>query len=257
MIRDARGDRSERDAVRAANDPRAVTAALDAWFERAGTPERVVSLAIERIFYMPGVGFQRRVYASSWDAVARARRPAPLRRASATTTTPARCIAKAERKVAKGKFVVPHLGAPAYHLPELDLVLWTFPNDPKLKVLARRRRPRGGTRGTLGGLPDPGANGSHWELGAIEPDLVRYIPRKRCVFRCAIEWRRGARRRRFAARSARDDAAAGVRQGLRRRGDRRASPRRSSSAMWRAAQADERWLRIPAALRYDAQLQTV
>ena len=39
------------------------------------------------------------------------------------------------------QFVVPHLGAPVYHLPEWSCVVWTFPNDPKLRTLPATQRP--------------------------------------------------------------------------------------------------------------------
>jgi hypothetical protein len=111
-------------------------------------------------------------------------------------------------------------------------------------------------RAALGGLAGPGGNGSHWQLGAIESTLVRYIPRKRCVFRCAIEWRQeraadGSPRAQPATKlqhvyaKVYDDVDIG------------AQAFAILKAMSAAAQADERWLRIPAALHYDAPLQTV
>ena len=235
-------------AVLAANDPRQMTAALDAWFERAGKPERVVSLAIDRIFYLPGLDFSaayRVVLGSEGE-----REEAILFGSIRYEDDAAQCIANAERQAATGKFVVPRLGAPAYHVPELDLVLWTFPNDPKLEVLGPALDPEA-VRATLAGLPVPGGNGSRWQLGAIETTLVRYIPRKRCVVRCAIEWRR--------------EPAAGSPRAIQQQvyakvyddvnfGARVFAVQRALSA---AAQADKRWLRIPEPLLHDAPLQTL
>jgi len=242
----------KRDAVLAANDARRMAVALDAWFERAGRVERVVSLAIERIFYLPGVDFSaayRAVFAHDGE-----REEAILFGSIRYENDAAQLLAKAERKDASGRFVVPRLGAPVYHLPELDLVLWTFPNDPKLKRLRAALDPAA-VRRTMLRLGGP--NGQHgWQLGAIEQTLVRYIPRKRCVFRCAVEWQQ----ERTADGSPRglpatmlqhvyakvyDDAAAGE------------EAYAALCALGHAAQTDARWLRIPAALHYDSDLQTV
>src|SRR5262245_40060493 len=70
------------------------------------------------------------------------------------------------------------------------MVMWTYPNDPKLRTLRASLDPAvvRAALARLGG-PDGGRNGG-WEVGAFDRTLVRYIPRKRVVFRYEVEWRR-------------------------------------------------------------------
>jgi hypothetical protein len=241
------------DAVQGANDAGRMTAALDAWFERAGRDERVATLAIERIFYLPGQDFSA-VYRVVL-ARGREREEALLFGSIRYEGDAAHWLAKAERKAAKGKYVVPRLGAAVYHLPELDLVLWTFPNDPKLKVLGAALDPAA-VRTTLAGFGGPDGGGAHWVLGAVEQTLVRYIPRKRCVFRCAIEWRQ----ERAADGSPRGFPATMLQHVYAKVYDDGAAGEAAFAvlqAMSAAAQADTRWLRVPAALHYDVERQTL
>lgn len=94
-------------------------------------------------------------------------------------------FAKAERKLAKGRFVRPQLGYGAYHLPEIGMVLWTYPNDPTLKTLTLLQDPLR-LRRTLARFESR----TGWEPGATRSELVHYIPGKRATFRYDVEWRR-------------------------------------------------------------------
>jgi hypothetical protein len=91
---------------------------------------------------------------------------------------------KVQRKLQKGRYVQPELGDAAYHLPEIGMVLWTFPNDPRLKTLPRLLRAE-----TLRAVFRAFPHRRNWELGAHGYDMARYIPSKRCVLRFHIEWR--------------------------------------------------------------------
>ena len=97
----------------------------------------------------------------------------------------ARRFAKAERKLAKGRFVRPALGEAAYHLHEIGMVVWTFPNDPTLKTLTVLRDPAR-LRPVLARFESRHG----WQPGALQSELLRYVPGKRAVFQHDVEWRR-------------------------------------------------------------------
>jgi hypothetical protein len=79
---------------------------------------------------------------------------------------------------------------------------------------------------------------------------VRYIPRKRCVFRYGVEWKRAADAATNGAPTAMlqhiwakvyDDAEAAE------------AAHQIVAALWRAALADSRWLRVPRPLVPDLE----
>jgi hypothetical protein len=237
-------------AARTAHDAERMRALLGSAIEPLGRGDVVEALTVERIFYLPGEDF---------TAAYRVQ----LRRGAERETQllfgnirygddAAHLAAKALRKAEKGKLATPRLGAAAYHLPELGMVLWTYPNDPRLKTLARSLDPQE-VRRVLGSVPGPNGAPNGWHLGAVSQELVRYIPRKRCVFRFEVEWRQergpdGAPRDWPASRLQRlfgkvyDDEAVG-RQAF-----------AVQDALWRAAATDGRWLRVPQPLGFDAEL---
>jgi hypothetical protein len=255
---DARGD-----VVRAASDPGQVGERLAAWFATAGRPETIASVAIDRVFYVPGAEFTA-VYSVT------------LRRGATQATQvlsgslryagdDAELMAKAARRVAKSKFVVPELGEAVYHFPEWSFVLWTFPNDPKLRTLPACQRPETvrAALACLGGPLPANGNGNGnghaiaepklcWQVGAYDQQLVRYIPRRRCVFRLDVEWRqeRGADGapqalpsavlQRVYAKVYEDEAAA-------------AAAHRTLDLLWQRAGNDGRWLRVPRPLYFDLE----
>lgn len=79
----------------------------------------------------------------------------------------------------RGKtWVQPRYGPALLHLPELSMLLWGFPNDPKLRGLERVAEPDQ-LLGIARRLP---------ALGALEPaactsEVVKYVPGKRLVMR--------------------------------------------------------------------------
>jgi len=241
-------------AVRIANDPARMQALLGGCLLRRGRGERLESLAIQRIFYLPGVDFSA-VYdvrlATDGEKATQI-----LFGSISYEGDAARQFAKAESKAAKGKLVAPGLGAPAYYLPEIDMVLWAYPNDPKLKALRRNVEPEA-VREALVHLGGPAAAvRDGWRLGAVNQALVRYIPRKRCVFRYEIEWRQ-ERGPDGAPRS----LPAVVLQHVFGKVYDSDEPGREAFAvlagLWRASQGDARWLRVPRPLHYDPGLRTL
>jgi hypothetical protein len=238
-------------AVRAANDPERMRTLLDAWFAAAGRAERVAALAVQRILWLPGSDFTA-VYGIELQRGSE-REAQLLFGDLCYDADAAALVAKAARKAERGKFVAPKLGAPAYHLPELGMALWTFPNDPKLKTLPRTLQGPvvRAALARLGG-PHAGANGD-WEVGAFDQKLVRYIPRKRCVFRFDIEWKRSRDNGDGAPLSKLQHVYGKVYDDP----DAAADAQRILEAMWRAAQADARWLRVPRPLSPDLEQHTV
>ena len=249
------------DAVRGASDPVRVRDRLGAWFASRGRPEVVESVEIDRVFYVPAAEFTA-VYAVTLRS-GNEQSVQVLSGSIRYSGDDGELMAKAERRVAKGKFVEPAIGAPAYHFPEWSCVLWTFPNDPKLGSLPAIQRPET-VRAALACLGGPGttngsANGNgaredpvRWQVGAYDQTLVRYIPRRRCVFRLEVEWRqeRGADGapqalpsavlQRVYAKVYDDEMEA--RQAL-----------RVQETLWRAAGGEGRGLRVPRPLHLDPE----
>ena len=233
-------------AVRAVLDPARIAAALDAWFAAQGRRERAVDVSVQRLFYVPGADCSL-VYSLTLEADGR--RDTQILSAILGLPDSAAVYAKAERKAAKDKFITPALGAAAYHLPDLDLVLWTFPNDPKLKTLPEQWRQLPGE--TLALRAATGASAG-LEMGPATRSLVRYIPRKRCVLRYEMEWRPLR-----DANGAPGTLPTAELQTVYAKTYDDVVPAREADAilegLWRAAQADSRFLRIPEPLPLDAE----
>jgi hypothetical protein len=240
---------ARREAVRAATDPERVRALLQAVLDRSGSADRVESLSVQRLFYLPGVDFTV-VYSATLRRGGQLE-PAMLFGNIRYEDDAAALVAKSERKVAKGKFLAPRFGQPAYHLADLGMVLWTWPNDPKLKTLpAQFDAAR--VRAVLARLGGPDGNNGRWQIGASDRTLVRYIPRKRAVFRYEVEWR--------AARGA-DGAPLGhpssvLQPVYAKLYDDLHAARQAyqiQETLWRGAQSDARSLRVPRPLHLDEE----
>ena len=94
--------------------------------------------------------------------------------------------------------VRPQFGPPAAHLPDIDTILWAFPNDSKLHALpvlldAERLR--------LELLPAivEAAAGTGWVITAATRDVVQYVPEESCVVRVHARLERDAGRRELTA----------------------------------------------------------
>ena len=148
----------------------------------AGRSQRIESLKVDYSFYVPGNNF-RIVYRG--DVVNGVSRDSQVwfGRIPVAEDHQQR-YEKIQHKLEKGRYVQPALGQAAYHLPEIGMVLWTFPNDPHLKTLPELLR-----AATLQRIFRSFEHRQNWDLGAHHYDMARYIPGKRCVLRFQIEWR--------------------------------------------------------------------
>jgi hypothetical protein len=222
----------------AACDTARLRAALDAWMVAHGRQERIADLGRRRIFWVPGAECNvvyEAVLRRGADTVTQTLTVRPC-----DDTTGERWDAKAERKARNGKFAVPLLGAPAYHLPALGVAVWTFPNDPDLKTLGQHvQQP---PRDVLARLAAASGRG---ELAAGDATRtpVRYIPGKRCVLRYDVAATEGIERGQVFAK---------VYEGV--------EPARDAhavlEALWRAAAGDAGSLRVPEPLALDTEAWT-
>lgn len=86
-----------------------------------------------------------------------------------------------------GTLVPPRFGVPLTHLPEIDAIVWAFPNDPQLPHLAEVIDPK---RVVLhfpyealpAGLDAP------CDLTDVRVQVIRYLPEKRCISRYSLQW---------------------------------------------------------------------
>lgn len=67
--------------------------------------------------------------------------------------------------------------------PELDMVIWAFPNDPAMPALQQAADPDFVRAQINAGLPAFGLPGD-WRTGKVEIGRIKYMPGKRCVLRC-------------------------------------------------------------------------
>lgn len=222
----------------AAFDTGRVRTVLDAWLVAHGRSERVAELRRRRTFWVPQ-GECSIVY----DAVLRRDGVAATQTLTARPCDSAlgeRWFGKAERKGRNGKFAVPALGSPAYHLRELGLVVWTFPNDPDLKTLAVHvQRPPDDVVAALAAT----TGRAELALGTATRTPVRYIPGKRCVLRYEIAAHDGGAATTVYAKIYEDAAPAHEAHAV-------------LAALWRAARADSALLRVPEPLAFDAEQWT-
>ncbi|MFQ5600649.1 MAG: aminoglycoside phosphotransferase family protein [Candidatus Krumholzibacteriia bacterium] len=237
------------DAVRTGMDTERVKALLNARLREAGGSVCIRNLSLEYSFYVPGSNF-RAVYQAELVNGTANETQRLFGRITYAGDSAVR-FAKARRKLAKGRFLKPRLGEGAYHLPEIDMVLWTFPNDPRLKTLVGHADP-GTVRRALANLED--ARG--WEPGGMRQELVRYIPGKRGVLRYEVEWRRprrpdGSPQALPASRlecifgKVYDTPLAALRA------------REALEDLWAASQRQTRFLRVPKPLHYEPGLRTL
>lgn len=81
---------------------------------------------------------------------------------------------------------LPRFGRPLVHLPELDLVVWAFPNDPQLLHLAEVIQPQRVIRHLPYHCLPAGFN-TPKNLGRIEVEVIHYYPEQRCTTRYQLQ----------------------------------------------------------------------
>ena len=82
--------------------------------------------------------------------------------------------------------VRPAFGRPMMHLPELDMIVWVFPNDRKLDGLPKFVDPRC-LRDEL--LPEvvKATFGPDWQIVEMAHDIVHYVPEHACTVRLQLD----------------------------------------------------------------------
>src|SRR6267143_1092261 len=82
--------------------------------------------------------------------------------------------------------VHPQFGMPLLHLPELDMILWVFPNDRKLTglpVIADERRLKDEVLAEV----LASALGSGWQIVDMTHHIVHYVPEHTCTIRLQLQ----------------------------------------------------------------------
>ena len=90
------------------------------------------------------------------------------------------------RRAQSACLVRPRFGRPLLHLPELDMVVWVFPNDRKLtglSLIADERRLKDELLGEVLGK----ALGREWQLVDMTHDIVHYVPEHTCTVRLQLQ----------------------------------------------------------------------
>jgi hypothetical protein len=84
--------------------------------------------------------------------------------------------------------VRPKFGRPLLHLPELDMMVWVFPNDRRLTglpVIADERRLKDELLADVLGS----ALGREWQIADMTHDIVHYVPEHACTIRLQLQVR--------------------------------------------------------------------
>ncbi len=90
-------------------------------------------------------------------------------------------------KMRTGPFVSPRYGEPFIHLPNLDMIVWAFPNDPELFHLPEYIDPEKVTRyfpyeNLPSGIDRPE------DIIKVEAEIIHYRPGVRCTARYHLKW---------------------------------------------------------------------
>jgi hypothetical protein len=175
------------EAVLTSHAPERMRGLLDAWFARAGRAERVVSLAVQRVFYMPGIDFNA-VYALELERGSERESQLLFGDLCYDADAPA-LVAKAERKTAKGEVRGAAPGFAGVSLCRRSAWRCGRSRRSRLRSFGPRcnRRRWCATPGPAGG---PGPNGGNgWVL---RDPIRRWCATFRaalCVFRYGVEWK--------------------------------------------------------------------
>jgi hypothetical protein len=152
-----------------ATDAEALRQRLAPWF----APLHLVQLKVERLTYKPGrsARFSYRlklvepVTGEKWRHVLHGR------------MEPAEEMAALYKKMRKRAWVEPRFGPALIWFEDLCMLLWGFPNDPKLHGIERVAQPEG-LRETLRAVPALG-----FQPERCDSSIVKYVPGKRLVMR--------------------------------------------------------------------------
>lgn len=128
------------------------------------------------------------------------------------------------------------------HLPELDTVVWCFPNDPALIHLADVTHPDHAGRH----LPYqflPSGFQCQKDLGEVKVTIVEYKPEKRCLLRYELSSITAEETITVFGKMFSDDRARDV--------------YKLTEEMWKLSEQNQKFFKIPRPLSYDESLQTV
>jgi hypothetical protein len=164
------------------------TAAMQAVFQeslfepRKGQRFHVRACHIERVRYKPGrnclICYRLHIEDLARQAISEQLLSARLYEVGGSHSR----FARAQRETLSPSL----FGRPLIHIPGLDMVVWAFPNDRKLKGLSRLTDTVY-LRTVL--LPPLVAChvGPHWGIGTVAHDLVHYNPEHTCMLRVQLQ----------------------------------------------------------------------
>lgn len=90
------------------------------------------------------------------------------------------------KKAQSQSMVVPCFGEPVSHLPTLDMVIWTFPNDRKLPELPKIIDPIFLKEKIFPDLIRT-VPGPDWIVSQLSSDIVHYVPEQTCTVRVSLQ----------------------------------------------------------------------
>jgi len=163
-------------------DPDAMQAAFEASVFGADARCRVRACQLERIRYKPGKKCLVCYRLQIDDAIGQGTREqlitVRLYQAGGSHSR----FARAGRET----LVAPKFGRPLTHLPDLDMVAWSFPNDRKLKGLPRLADPAYLRAELLSPLVARHV-GANWRIAALTHELAHYNPEHTCTVRVELQ----------------------------------------------------------------------
>lgn len=91
------------------------------------------------------------------------------------------------QKIRTASIVPPRYGQGVVHLPELDMIIWAFPNDPMLLHLPECMGPQAVKRYLPYDNLPPGLDKPE-DITSMTEEVVHYRPEARCTTRYRLEW---------------------------------------------------------------------
>ncbi len=92
-------------------------------------------------------------------------------------------------KAKRRRLEAPRYGPPVWHVPALDMVVWAFPNDRKLRAMAACIEPARIRAGLVPALVGA-VHGADWQLDGCSHRVVHYVPEHGLSVRAELTLRR-------------------------------------------------------------------
>jgi aminoglycoside phosphotransferase (APT) family kinase protein len=179
-----------------------LAATLQALPEFAARGIGVQSIKVKRVYYKPGQSCR-----ITWNAKLRDRDGRKVEQFYFARMLPEDKLHAAWARAGRAAMTAPALGPALALLPQAQMILWAYPNDPNLPGLATLASPDAVAQAVEA---DPAAFGfaAPGCVTDVRSGVGKYVPGQRCGYRYRVRWEgvEGATEREFYGKAYRDGA---------------------------------------------------